>query len=124
MSGEHVFETDFKTEDPVFETEYDSSQGGESTPGEAVLYTKQELTDEQKAQARKNIDALGEEELPSAVDDALRQAKESGEFDGKNGKDYVLTDADKTEIAEEVAMLIKVNVNSEILSAKLAEVLK
>lgn len=37
--------------------------------------------------------------LPSAVDTALAQAKASGAFDGKDGTNYVLTDADRTQIA-------------------------
>lgn len=53
------------------------------------------------------------EELGEAVADALRQAKESGEFDGEPGKpgeDYVLTDADKIEIAQiAVGLLPKYN---------------
>jgi hypothetical protein len=111
---------------------------------DAVLYVKQTLTDEQKAQARENIgvgeeqisnavneylkdnpvhagataaeaaqiaqnkqdienlsnDKLDASKLPEAVNEALAQAKASGEFDGKDGNDYVLTDADKQEIAE------------------------
>lgn len=51
---------------------------------------------------------LGADTLGDAVEDALRQAKESGEFDGEPGKDYVLTDDDKTEIAEEAAKLVEV----------------
>lgn len=53
-----------------------------------------------------------------AVNAALAQAKESGEFDGEDGapgtdgKDYVLTDADKTEIAEMAAELVDVPENS------------
>lgn len=55
-----------------------------------------------------------------AVNAALAQAKATGEFDGEPGqpgapgkpgepgKDYVLTDADKTEIAELAADLVKV----------------
>lgn len=39
---------------------------------------------------------LGADKLNGAVNDALRQAKESGEFDGD---DYVLTDIDKLQIA-------------------------
>lgn len=72
----------------------------------AVLFIKQKLTDEQQAQARENIgvdaeqiaqnktdierldaDKLDASELPEAISDALAQAKESGEFDGKDGKD-------------------------------------
>lgn len=43
--------------------------------------------------------------LPDAINAALEQAKESGEFDGddgKDGNDYILTDEDKSEIAEQV----------------------
>lgn len=60
----------------------------------AVLYNKdQGLSDTQKEQARTNIGALAESELDNAVNDALQQAKESGDFKGdpgtpgSNGKD-------------------------------------
>jgi hypothetical protein len=52
--------------------------------------------------------------LQAAIDDALAQAKASGEFDGKDGKDgqngsdYVLTEADKREIAELAAEMVDV----------------
>lgn len=58
-------------------------------PTTTVLYTKQNLTEEQKAQARQNIDALSSESLQDGIDEALEQAKESGEFDGKDGSDGV-----------------------------------
>lgn len=45
---------------------------------------------------------LRADQLQTAVNDALAQAKESGEFDGAPGDDYILTDADKAEIAGEV----------------------
>jgi hypothetical protein len=54
---------------------------------------------------------LNASELPTAINTALAQAKASGEFDGKDGatgqpgkdgQDYVLTDADRTEIAASV----------------------
>lgn len=74
--------------------------------GGNVAYDEaQELTEEQKAQARSNIGAqpvgnyLESTELTTAINTALTQAKESGEFDGS---DYVLTNADKTEIVETV----------------------
>lgn len=52
----------------------------------AVLYNKdQGLSDAQKEQARTNIGALAESELGNAVNNALEQAKESGEFDGEPG---------------------------------------
>lgn len=52
----------------------------------AVLYTSaQNLSDAQKERARSNIGALAESELDNAVNDALEQAKESGEFKGDPG---------------------------------------
>ncbi len=51
----------------------------------AVTYTPQELTEEEKHQARENIDALGNNELSSAIDEALLIAKESGAFKGETG---------------------------------------
>ena len=48
------------------------------------------------------VGALSQGELQNGIDEALRQAKESGEFDGEDGKDYVLTEADKQEIADMV----------------------
>ena len=47
--------------------------------------------------------ALPAADLPNAINTALAQAKESGEFDGPQGpagNDYTLTEADKQEIAE------------------------
>lgn len=82
---------------------------------------------------------IGKDELGDAVEEALTQAKESGEFDGEDGQpgttphigangnwfigdtdtgvkaqgpkgdpgsDYILTEADKTEIAGEAAALV------------------
>lgn len=51
----------------------------------AVEYKPQTLTEAEQAQARININALGKDELPAAVNVALEQAKESGEFDGEPG---------------------------------------
>jgi hypothetical protein len=45
------------------------------------------------------LGALTEDNLQEATVKALAQAKASGEFDGAEGKDYILTDADKSEIA-------------------------
>lgn len=59
----------------------------------AVRYVPQTLTEAQKAQARENIGAVSPDEITDAVNDGLNDAKESGEFD------YVLTEADKDEIA-------------------------
>ena len=50
--------------------------------------------------------ALPSADLPEAINTALAQAKESGEFDGEPGSDYVLTESDKQEIAELAAELV------------------
>lgn len=50
-----------------------------------------------------DVGAIPQDGLQDAVNVALAQAKESGEFDGD---DYVLTEADKTEIAQQAAALI------------------
>lgn len=160
----------------------------------AVLYVKQTLTDEQKAQARENIgvgaesisnavneylkdnpvhagataeeaaqiaqnkqdienlsdEKLDASKLPEAVNEALAQAKASGEFDGKDGKDgtdgqdgytpvkgvdyfdgadgkdgqngtdYVLTEADKQEIAERAAELVEVPEGGTVTDEQIA----
>lgn len=57
--------------------------------------------------ADSKLDASG---LPGAVEDALNLAKQSGEFKGAPGDDYVLTEADKTEIAEQAAQLVEIPV--------------
>lgn len=46
--------------------------------------------------------------VPQTVEAALKQAKESGEFNGPPGDDYILTKADKEEIAEQAAALVDV----------------
>lgn len=59
-------------------------------------------------------DKLDASELPTAINTALEQAKESGQFDGAPGAkgdpgdDYVLTEADKEEIAEMAAGMVEV----------------
>lgn len=59
--------------------------GGGGGASNAVLYDPQDLTDEQKQQARTNIGAASQEDLQNGVNKALEQAKESGEFDGPQG---------------------------------------
>lgn len=57
------------------------------------------------------VGAVASSELSNAVNDALAQAKASGEFDGRDGEDgndYVLTDDDRNEIAELAAGLVEV----------------
>lgn len=79
----------------------------------------------QIAQNKQDIETLNREKLdasklPEAVNDALAQAKASGEFKGEPGKtpvkgidyfdgdDYILTDTDKTEIAEQAAKMVEI----------------
>ena len=60
-----------------------------------------------KKQSNAIADKLDANKLPEAINTALAQAKESGEFDGKPGApgdDYVLTETDKREIAELVGV--------------------
>lgn len=116
---------------------------------EEDLKGKAELDENDKLKAEQLPDnALTDEALTEAINDALAQAKESGEFngadgkkgekgdaftyddftpeqlaalkgekgdkgdkgedgkDGQHGSDYVLTESDKTEIAEQAAALI------------------
>lgn len=54
--------------------------------------------------------------LPAAVENALSQAKASGDFKGEPGSDYVLTDTDKQEIAELTATLVEVPTDAHINS--------
>ena len=51
---------------------------------------------------------LDADKLPEAINDALAQAKESGQFDGAPGKDYVLTGDDMREIAAQASELVEV----------------
>ena len=74
----------------------------------SVLFVEQQLTDDQKKQARENIGAIDAEMLPKVINNALAQAKESGEFDGEpgytpqKGKDYYTPD----DVAEMVSAVI------------------
>ena len=52
-----------------------------------------------------DVGAISQENLQEATNEALAQAKASGEF---NGKDYVLTDDDRAEIAEQAAGLVEI----------------
>ena len=47
-----------------------------------------------------DVGALSNDALQKGVNQALQQAKESGDFDGRDGEDYILTDEDKQEIAD------------------------
>lgn len=57
------------------------------------------------------------EKLTEAINQALAEAKASGEFDGPKGEpgdDYILTESDKTEIAQKAANLIDTSLLSVI----------
>lgn len=61
-----------------------------------------------------STDKLDANKLPEAINEALQIAKDSGEFNGEPGQDYVLTPADKTEIAEMAADLVDVPESSGV----------
>ena len=76
---------------------------------DAVRYNPQTLTDAQKAQARTNMgaasvedirslssDKLDANKLPEAINTALTQAKDSGEFDGAPGTNATISGASAT----------------------------
>ncbi len=122
---------------------------GQGSGGNVAYDEAQELTEEQKAQARENIGAqpkgnyLESAALPEAINTALSQAKDTGMFDGKDGidgkdgadgqpgkdgQDYVLTDADRNEIAEMAADLVEVPESSgggiAVTGAKVGQTVK
>lgn len=72
-------------------------------------YTKKEQTIEVIKRAKPANYVYTETEMltiQTAVEDALKKAKESGEFDGEKGEkgdSYIITEADKTEIISEVS---------------------
>ena len=65
-----------------------------------------------------DVGALSSDTLNSAIDTALAEAKASGEFDGS---DYVLTDADKQEIAEMVEVTEGGTVTDEQIASAVEE---
>ena len=89
--GETLIDTTGTTvsEETLMEGETAINAAGEVITGNLrpVKYTAQNPTAAEQAQARKNIDALGTGDLPEAINDALAQAKASGQFDGKDGQD-------------------------------------
>lgn len=111
---------DYLEKNPPSVTETDPTVSEWAKSAEKPQYTADE------------VGALSTEALAGAVNDALAQAKASGEFDGAPGKDgadgqpgkdgytpvkgvdyfdgndYVLTADDKTEIAEQAAALVEV----------------
>lgn len=90
---------DYLTKNPPTVSEKDPTVPDWAKNKEKPEYTAQE------------VGALSQDALDGAVNDALAKAKESGEFDGKDGapgQNYVLTDADKADIAEMAADLVDV----------------
>jgi hypothetical protein len=73
----------FTEHNEEFEAKFQNTQVVSVPTETSVLYTEQDLSDEEKAQARENIGALSETEVTVV----LEQAKESGLFDGKDGED-------------------------------------
>jgi hypothetical protein len=73
------------------------------------------------------IGALPADELPEAINEALAQAKASGEFKGDPGEkgdpgdDYVLTPTDKQEIAEQAAELVEVPESGTVTDEQISE---
>ena len=99
---------------------YVKSVNGETPDENGNIEVQIGATEEEVAQIAKNkqdIEKLFDEKLDAyklseAVDEALAQAKASGEFKGdagEPGKDYILTDADKQEIAELAAQMVEVS---------------
>lgn len=106
----------------------------EQNPIEAPVQSVNGQMGEVKLTAE-DVGAISKDDLQEATNEALAQAKASGEFDGKDGKDgytpikgvdyfdgqpgqpgkdgepgkdYILTEADKQEIAEQAAELVEV----------------
>ena len=91
----------------------------EKNPVEAPVQSVNGKTGEVELTAE-DVGAISQDDLQEATNEALAKAKESGEFDGKDGytpvkgvdyfdgDDYVLTNADKEEIAEMAAELVEV----------------
>ena len=109
----------------------------EQNPVEAPVQSVNGKTGEVELTSE-DVGAISQDDLQKATNEALAQAKASGEFDGQpgkdgkdgrdgytpqknvdyfdgkdgkngeNGKDYVLTEADKQEIAEQAAELVEI----------------
>lgn len=90
------------------------TQSGKAADAKATGDALNELKEANDAQDEQIAKKLNASELPAAINTALEQAKESGQFDGapgapgEPGKDYVLTEADKEEIAEMAAEKVEV----------------
>lgn len=83
-SGKQVLASEVFYDNPELQDSTNSVKGALDEAIEYVLHGIPEIY-------------LEKSKLDNAIDKALKEAKESGEFDGE---DYVLTDADKAEIAD------------------------
>lgn len=85
---------------------------GEMIPSEPTQEMYEQIIDRlDKLEQNGTGGGVSEEQLEEAVNNALEEAKASGEFNGdpgEPGKDYVLTDADKQKIAEQAAEMVDV----------------
>lgn len=114
-----TFECDLLTEIDKTKTITEKSDDIHIPTAKAVYNALQQITIDGGGVSNEEFDALLEKvdkqseaiadkldanALSEAINDALAQAKESGEFNGKDGFDYVLTESDKTEIAEQATV--------------------
>jgi hypothetical protein len=102
-----------------------SSGGSASTQtvnvqgGEVSYYDLRSMVIHELQQLEKKFDQLSEKveaDVDVAVENALEEAKASGEFDGPQGlpgDDYVLTEADEKEIAAQVSGMISFTLDEE-----------
>jgi hypothetical protein len=83
---------------------------GEMIPSEPTQEMYEQIIDRlDKLEQNGTGGGVSEEQLTEAVNEALEEAKASGEFKGEPGepgKDYVLTEADKQEISEQAAQMV------------------
>lgn len=108
---EDVPETADVVIDPYAESDPEEDSGGSVVEIDATLTQSGKAADAKAVgdalteQSKEIEDKLDAYKLSEAINAALAQAKESGEFDGDN---YVLTESDKHEIAEMAAELVDV----------------
>ena len=110
---------------------------GEMIPSEPTQEMYEQIIDRlDKLEQNGTGGGVSEEQITEAVNEALEEAKASGEFDGadgytpvkgvdyfdgKDGADYVLTEADKTEIAEQAAQMVEVPEGGTVTDEQIAD---
>ena len=104
---QQIVEDYLQAHPPVWEEEDPTVPEWAKAP-EKPAYTAEEVG----AQPKGNY--LKDSELADAICTALEQAKESGDFKGDPGEDYVLTDADKQIIAELAVQLVDIPTDAHI----------